>query len=45
MGAFNYHAKNKSGEYIDGTIEATSQKEALDKLEGLGLYVVSIKSV
>ena len=39
---YRYHAKNKQGEYVDGEIEATTQDQALDKLEAQGLFVISI---
>lgn len=42
---FSYHAKDAKGEHKDGTIEATNQDDALNKLGTQGLFVISINKV
>jgi len=39
---FSYKAKNAQGRYFDSQIEAEDEKEALEKLEAQGLWVITL---
>ena len=42
---FQYHAKNKQGEYLDGEIEGETQNDALAKLELQGFWVIKLNAL
>ena len=44
MITFSYNARDGAGQAIDGTIEAASQREAIDRLKADGIAVLSIST-
>ena len=43
MKKFFYQAKKKPGEFVEGTLVAETQDEAIDKISALGLFPVEVR--
>ena len=45
MATFDYKARDKNGEIIDGSLEAASEDALIVKLKDQGLLVIDIKKI